>query len=101
MQDAAGRAIVDPVLCIVEAKKADVDSRAFGQCMATMVAAQRFNQHQSIIFGCVTTGNDWQFLRLTEDLFEIDPETYYENQLPVVLGVLISFLRSEGAAAAK
>lgn len=89
---APGKTIVDPVLCLVEAKKADIDSRAFGQCMATMIAAQRFNKDRHPVHGSVTTGSDWQFLRLRDDLFEIDPTVYYERDTSTILGILLAFL---------
>src|SRR5262249_9710571 len=91
---APGRTIVEPVLCTVEAKKADIDSNAFGQCMATMVAAQRFNRQPRPVHGCVTTGSDWQFLRLREELIEIDPTIYYEHDLGTILGILLACLRA-------
>jgi hypothetical protein len=89
---APGKTIVDPVLCLVEAKKADIDSRAYGQCIATMIAAQRFHKEPHPVYGSVTTGNDWQFLRLSGDLVEIDPTLYYERDTATILGILLSFL---------
>jgi hypothetical protein len=90
---APGKTIVDPVLCTVEAKKADIDSHAFGQCMATMIAAQRFNREAHTVYGCVTTGSDWQFLRLRATLIEIDPGLYYERDLGMLLGILLRCLQ--------
>lgn len=91
-REAPAKTIIDPVLCIAEAKRAEINGQALGQCMATMIAAQRFNQTDHIVYGCVTTGTDWQFLRLTGTLIEIDPTLYYEAQLPLILGILASFL---------
>lgn len=46
-----------PLLCVVEAKKEDVES-GLGQCTAEMVAARIFNERDGIplsaIYGCVT-----------------------------------------------
>lgn len=94
---APGKTIVDPVLCTIEAKKADIDSMAFGQCMATMIAAQRFNQVKHPVYGSVTTGSDWQFLHLQGNLIEIDTTLYYERDLDIILGILVSCLRTAGA----
>lgn len=48
-----------PVIVVVEAKKADLNV-GMGQCMAEMVAAQRFNQQMEqpskLIYGCVSSG---------------------------------------------
>ena len=93
-RSAPGKTIVDPVLCIAEAKRADMDSHAFGQCIATMIAAHRFNRDkQAPVFGCVTTGHDWQFLRLQKDLVDIDPQVYFQDRLDLILGILVSFLQ--------
>jgi hypothetical protein len=42
-----------PVLFITEAKKADLTS-GYGQCVAEMVAAQKFNQTNESVYGCVS-----------------------------------------------
>jgi len=68
-----------PVVAIVEAKKDDLKS-GLGQCIAEMVAAQRFNASREnaidIIYGCVTSGNRWLFLQLKEQDLTIDLEEY-------------------------
>jgi len=57
-----------PLMAVVEAKKNDIDG-GLGQCVAQMVAAQVFNERAgqpvATLYGCVTTGEDWQFLGLT------------------------------------
>ena len=56
-----------PVSMLVEAKKGELDV-GWGQCVAEMVAAQIFNQSKDkplpIIYGSVTSGKLWQFLKL-------------------------------------
>src|SRR5438105_6528267 len=56
-----------PLMVIVEAKKNDIEE-GLPQCAAQMVAARLFNEqhkeHLPAIYGCVTTGEIWQFLRL-------------------------------------
>ena len=80
-----------PVFAVVEAKKEDVPG-GYGQCMATMVAAARFNRENNepkeTIWGAVTTGDIWKFLSLTGTDVRIDRETYYLDRLPRLLGVL-------------
>lgn len=60
-----------PFIVIVEAKKADLRIE-FGQCMAEMVAAQRFNAAKnrpvSVIYGSITSGTQWRFLKLEENI---------------------------------
>jgi hypothetical protein len=81
-----------PVLVAVEAKK-DSIPEGLGQCAATMVGAQRFNQqaNQPIdpIYGCVTTGANWRFLRLSGRQLDIDSDEYFIDQPDRILGVLL------------
>lgn len=88
-----GATIVRPILCLVEAKRAEIDTRALGQCIASMIAAQRTNGDDEPVYGCVTTGADWQFIRLKGKLAEVEPKPRFENELPAVLGILLAFLR--------
>ncbi len=80
-----------PVLMMVEAKNDNINE-GLGQCMAEMIAAQRFNQQESnpprTIYGCVTTGSAWRFLQLQEKKIWIDDKQYFIDDLDVVLGVL-------------
>ncbi len=90
-----------PVMMLVEAKKEDLKP-ALGQCLAEMVAAQRFNlsKEQAIetIYGVVTSGTVWRFLQLTEKVVSIDLTDYPLLPVDNVLGVLVWMLRSEQLA---
>ncbi|MCU0341578.1 MAG: hypothetical protein MUE30_17005 [Spirosomaceae bacterium] len=55
-----------------------------------MLGAKKYNEKKgnknaSLVYGCVTTGDDWIFMRLT-DKIEIDTEKYYLGNLPQLLG---------------
>ena len=56
-----------PIISLTEAKDEDMDW-GIAQCAAQMLGAKYFNEARNkpipIIFGCVTTGTDWQFLKL-------------------------------------
>lgn len=69
-----------PVVVIVEAKKTDLKS-GFGQCIAEMVAAQRFNDAKeklvTTIYGSVSNGIQWQFLKLEKQTVTIDLSVYH------------------------
>jgi len=84
-----------PVLAIVEAKKEDI-SGGLGQCTAAMVAARIYNERDSknieAIYGAVTTGNIWRFLKLQEAELTIDRPEYYLPQLGKILGIFYSIL---------
>jgi hypothetical protein len=80
-----------PVFALIEAKKQDIEA-GLGQCAAQMLAAQKFNLRketpQNAVYGCVTTGEIWQFLKLQNSTLEIDTERYYLNELELLLGAL-------------
>ncbi len=79
-----------PIVTIVEAKKNDVEG-GLGQCAAQMVGARLLNQKEgqaeAIVFGCVTTGEAWQFLRLRETELAIDKDRYYIDNVGAILAV--------------
>jgi hypothetical protein len=81
-----------PVVAVVEAKK-DSIPEGLGQCAAQMVAVQRFNQKANNpldpVYGCVTTGALWRFLRLSGKRLDIDLDEYQIAQADRILGVLL------------
>ncbi len=80
-----------PVFCIAEAKNDNFDD-GIAQCVAEMYAAQLFNkqQNRSIdpIYGAVTFGFEWKFIRLSQKTAQVGVNVYYLNELPAILGVL-------------
>ena len=88
-----------PIAAVVEAKKNDVEA-GLGQCIAQMVAARQFNATPvSIhhIYGCVTTGEAWQFLRLVGSVAVLDERRYYVDDVPKILGALLAIVRESEA----
>ena len=85
-----------PCIVIVEAKKADLKS-GLGQCTAEMVAAQKFNEVNNIpistIYGSVTSGTAWRFLKLEGQTLTIDLNDYPVPPVEVLLGMLIWMVR--------
>ncbi|RKZ91161.1 MAG: hypothetical protein DRR19_07995 [Candidatus Parabeggiatoa sp. nov. 1] len=83
--------IIAPVITVVEAKNDNVKS-GLAQCIAEMVAAQLFNTAEKrgidIIYGAVTTGSNWKFLKLTHQQVSIDLNEYYIDNLNKILGIL-------------
>ena len=63
-----------------------------------MLGARLYNQQDekdiTTIYGCVTTGDDWLFLKLENDIIYIDTQRYYLDNLPQVLGILQSIIKS-------
>lgn len=87
-----------PLIMMVEAKKNDIEE-GLGQCAAEMVAAQRFNRQEdpqsSTVYGCVTTGELWQFLKLSDRILQIDPEKIYIEHVDRILGMLAQMAAAE------
>ena len=87
--------VVAPVLAVVEAKREDIPS-GIGQCLAELVAAQRFNEKQGkplrFLYGCVTTGDRWRFLRLEDKHATIDINEYPVEALEKILGILLELV---------
>ena len=79
-----------PIMILVEAKRQDLYG-GIPQCIAEMVAARNINERSNVaykaIYGCVTTGNEWLFLRLSENRAISDPTTFYYPELDRILGV--------------
>ena len=80
-----------PVISLVEAKDDDI-SLGIPQCIAQMIAAFQYYQNEGksvdTIFGCVTTGADWQFLKLNNNVVYINNELYYIKEISNLLGVM-------------
>ena len=79
-----------PIIQLVEAKKNDVEI-GLPQCAAQMIGAKIWNDKNnaslSVMYGCVTTGDDWLFLKLTDDMLFIDVKKYYLGNIAELLGV--------------
>ncbi len=81
-----------PILVMVEAKNDNINS-GLGQCMAEMIAAQIFNKDEGneteSVYGCVTTGSVWRFLKLEGKKIFIDEKQYFIESVEIVLGILV------------
>jgi hypothetical protein len=84
--------IESPVVVLVEAKKADINS-GMGQCMAEMVAAQRFNdaagESPQPVYGCISSGLLWRFLKLETNQLTVDMRDYSLEPIANLLAKLI------------
>ena len=87
-----------PVLMLVEAKKADI-TVGIGQCVAEMVAAQRFNQAKQrpmvTTYGCVSSGTQWRFLKLEGATVTIDLLDYPLPPVDQILGMLVWMVQED------
>ena len=87
-----------PALTLVEAKRDDLTA-GLGQCVAEMVAAQRFNAEEgndiAHIYGTITSGIDWLFLKLDGKQLYIDMAAYQIAQCDKILGILSSMVEQK------
>ena len=85
-------------MTIVEAKNDNLKS-GYAQCMAEMVAARIFNERDGKemegIFGVVTNGNQWKFLKLNRNVIYIDLSDYYIINPEKIMGILMSTVKPE------
>jgi hypothetical protein len=67
--------------------------------VAEMLAAQLFNEQEgnqiSTIYGAVTSGTVWRFLKLEGQMVYIDRVEYYLSEVAKILGILLSAISSQ------
>ncbi|OQY44711.1 MAG: hypothetical protein B6242_12090 [Anaerolineaceae bacterium 4572_78] len=84
-----------PIVSIVEAKSENIKG-GFGQCVATMIASRIFNKRENepleTIYGIVTTGTNWKFLKLVGNVVYIDKDEYHVNSVEKIIGILIGII---------
>ncbi|MDZ8030265.1 hypothetical protein [Nostoc sp. DedSLP04] len=84
-----------PVVVLVESKNENLRS-GLAQCIAEMIAAQLFNERGEnqikTIYGAVTIGTIWQFLKLESNVVSIDLSEYYIKDIKKILGILYGAL---------
>jgi len=70
-----------PILCVGEAKRENFIA-GWGQVVAEMYAAQLENENCEVpVYGLVTTGFDWRFAMLKENVLTIDPNIFVAPKL--------------------
>lgn len=84
-------ALTAPVCVVVEAKNENIVA-GIPQCLAEMVAAQRFNDQDGgavgPVYGVVTTGELWRFMRLEGRSAGVDTVQYPIQAPRKVFGIL-------------
>lgn len=87
-----------PVIALVEAKKDDLEV-GLGQCVAEMIAAQYFNAERGndvpCIYGVITSGREWRFLKLEGKKLYIDMVVYPIAQCDKILGILTDMVKQK------
>ena len=79
-----------PILQLVEAKRDNIEL-GIPQCAAQMIGANLYNKQKGTelqkIYGCVTTGDNWQFMKLENNEIQIDTKKYYLGNVSELLGI--------------
>ena len=90
--------IAAPIIAVVEAKNENIVG-GLGQCVAEMYAAALFNQRESspipAVYGAVTTGNTWKFLKLAGNTAHIDTQEYHIARSGKIVGILAGMAKQE------
>ncbi len=85
-----------PVFAVVEAKN-EKPQHGLGQCVAELVAARLFNERKEnpipTLWGTVTMGNVWRFLKLEGNIVFVDRNEEYLQPIERLLGILSSIAR--------
>lgn len=85
-----------PVIALVEAKNENIIA-GLGQCIAEMVAARMFNEAENnseinTIYGVVTTGIAWKFLKMNGLNVTIDLDDYFIDNPDKIIAVLLAMM---------
>ncbi len=95
-----------PLAAVVEAKREDIIG-GLGQCAAAMVGMRVFNERDGtpfpVLYGAVSSGANWRFLRLEGDVLTIDRPEYHVRETGTILGILVQIMggpKPTGAARA-
>jgi hypothetical protein len=83
-----------PIFQLVEAKRNDLEE-GIKQCSAQLVGARMYNERKGVriekLYGCTTTGDDWQFIEYSDKLY-IDDRKYYLVEIDELLGIFQSII---------
>jgi hypothetical protein len=84
-----------PIFSITESK-IGLLHKAWGQAAAQMLGVfiinQKLNHPLDVVFGTVTDGNSWQFMKLENKIVYIDSRVYTLTELPIILGIFQYFI---------
>ncbi len=87
-----------PIVTVVEAKNESI-TNGLGECIAEMYASSLFNDkeglHLPAIYGAVTTGSTWKWLKYQEGVAYIDLPEYYIADIGKIIGILLAMVEAE------
>ena len=84
-----------PIITIVEAKNEYIIG-GLGQCIAEMYASNIFNTKEGLllpaVYGVVTTGTTWKFLKLENNNAYIDLREYYITNINKIMAIFMEII---------
>jgi hypothetical protein len=84
--------VTAPVLAVVEGKNESIPGGQ-GQCAAEMLAALKYNQKAKtpvdMVYGVVTTGDNWLFHQLRDGELIVDTRQYIAAEADHIFGILM------------
>lgn len=89
--------VTAPVVIVAEAKNGDLN-KGFAQCMAEMIAAQIFNERKGVqktIYGVVSGGDLWAFMKLEGNKFSVEQDKYQfrgNEEAEILVGIIVSMI---------
>lgn len=93
-----------PLMLILEAKKHDIEQGA-SQCAAQLIGASRYNERDGrplpFIYGCVTNGDLWWFLKLQGGELLAHPQVLAINEVSKVLWLIVQCLNDVDQSASE
>ncbi len=93
--------VTAPLIMIVEAKSEYIIG-GLGQCIAEMYAANLFNQKEGkdilpVVYGVVTTGTNWKFLKLEQNTVYLDLNEYHISNIGKIMAIFVEMIDIEAA----
>jgi hypothetical protein len=91
------------LMVILEAKKHDIEE-GLGQCAAQLLGARLYNEREGspvpYVYGCVTNGDSWQFLKLQGLDLHLHPQRIPIQELSKILWFVVECVRDVDREAA-
>lgn len=85
-----------PLIAVVEAKNDNLHN-GYGQCIAEMYAAQLFNRMHTPeitrVYGIVTIGSAWKFLKLEGTCVTFDLPEYFIDNPQKIVGIILHMIQ--------
>lgn len=87
-----------PIVTIVEAKNENIIG-GLGQCIAEMIGATIFNERENNqvlnIYGIVTSGSSWKFLKMNNSVVFVDIREYHIENIEKIIGIISAMVEQK------